>query len=73
MDELDERFFEYDHLGRPLDPGTRKRRAALKELMQMSPQEFFALLVDQGIYHPDGTLTEHYRDNGEPSKYRPTD
>jgi len=26
-----------------------------------------------GIYNPDGTLTEHYRDNGEPSKYRPTD
>lgn len=73
MEGIDERFFEFDEFGRPLDEATRKRRAVLKELMKMSNAEFFALLVEQGIYNPDGTLTEHYRDDGEPSKYRPTD
>jgi hypothetical protein len=32
-----------------------------------------AYLVRLGTHNPDGTLTEHYADNGEPSKHRPTD
>ena len=44
-DATDERFFEYDRFGRPLDPVTRKRRAILKELMELSDEEFFAHLV----------------------------
>jgi hypothetical protein len=39
----------------------------------MSPEEFKARLIRLGIINPDGTLTEHYCDSGEPSKYRPTD
>lgn len=70
---VDESFFEYDDFGRPLDPETRERRANLKKLLQLSSEEFFAFLVEVGIHNPDGTLTEHYRDDGEPSKYRPTD
>lgn len=73
MIEADDSFFEYDEFGRPLDAATRKRRAILKKLMQMSAEDGFSLLVEQGIYNPDGTLTEHYADSGEPSKYRPTD
>ena len=64
-DAINESFFEYDRFGRPLDPETRKRRAILKELMQMSDEEFFAHLVRCGIHNPDGTLTElgrHYLD-----------
>jgi hypothetical protein len=72
MERVDVSFFEYDDFGRPLDPETRKRRAALKALLQLSNAEFFAHLVKVGIYHPDGSLTEHYRDDGEPSKHRPT-
>lgn len=71
--KIDERFFEFDEFGRPLDAETRKRRAVLKGLMQMSNEDFFALLVELGLYNPDGTLPEPYRDDSEPSKYRPTD
>lgn len=73
MIEIDERFFEYDELGRPLDAEHRALRANFRKLLKMSSAEFFGLLVDQGIYNADGTLTEHYCDNGEPSKHRPTD
>jgi hypothetical protein len=73
MIEIDERFFEYDDFGRPLDANHRQLRANLRKMMQLSSAEFFAFLVEIGIYNPDGTLTEHYADNGEPSKHRPTD
>jgi hypothetical protein len=75
--ERDERFFEYDHYGQPLDPETRKRRALLREIWdehaRMSPEEGLAYLVKLGTHHPDGTLTEHYCDDAEPSICRPTD
>jgi hypothetical protein len=74
---VDERFFEYDDFGSPLDLETRQRRAGLRRMLEehsrMSPEECLAYLVKLGTHHPDGTLTEHYCDNGEPSKHRPTD
>jgi hypothetical protein len=77
MAEVDERFWEYDDLGRPLDPETRQRRLALRRVWEghakMSPEECRAYLVKLGTHNPDGTLTERYRDDGEPSKHRPTD
>lgn len=75
--ELSERFYEYDRYGYPLDPETRQRRALLREIWaehrKMTREECRAYLVKLGTHNPDGTLTEHYADNGEPSKYRPTD
>jgi hypothetical protein len=75
--EVSERFFEYDEFGRPLDSDTYRRRQILKEFremrLKMTPEEAGAYLVKLGTHNPDGTLTEHYADNGEPSKYRPTD
>jgi hypothetical protein len=60
-----------------LDPETRQRRALLHEIWakyrKMTREEAIAFLVMLGTHNPDGTLTEHYADNGEPSKYRPTD
>jgi hypothetical protein len=41
--------------------------------LKMTPEECGAYLVRLGTHNPDGTLTEHYADNGEPSKHRPTD
>ena len=72
-----EGFYEYDEFGRPLDPDTYRRRQALKQLgevvSKLTREEAMAWLVRLGTHNPDGTLTEHYADNGEPSKYRPTD
>jgi len=77
MVEVDERFWEYDDFGRPLDPETHKRRVLLRRMItehsKMSPEECLAYLVKLGTHNPDGSLTEHYRDDGEPSKHRPTD
>lgn len=56
-----------------LDVETRKRRLALAELEQMSTTEIFQVAVRAGIYTADGQLTEHYRDDAEPSASRPTD
>jgi hypothetical protein len=42
-------------------------------ISKMSREECMAHLVQLGTHHPDGTLTEPYADNGEPSKHRPTD
>jgi hypothetical protein len=75
--EFSERFYEYDRFGYPLDPETRQRRALLREIWaehrKMTREEARAFLVRLGTHHPDGTLTEAYADNGEPSKHRPTD
>jgi hypothetical protein len=75
--ELSERFYEYDRFGYPLVPETRRRRALLREIWaehrKMTREEARAFLVKLGTHNPDGTLTEHYADNGEPSKYRLTD
>lgn len=75
--ELSERFFEYDEFGRPLAPEHYHRRQLLKQMIEehskMTPEECRAYLVKLGTHNPDGTLTEHYADNGEPSKHRPTD
>ena len=75
--ELSDRFYEYDRFGRPLDPDTYRRRQALKKLgemvSKMTREECRAYLVKLGTHNPDGTLTEHYADDGEPSKHRPTD
>jgi hypothetical protein len=81
MEEDDETFFktfyEYDRYGYPLDPETRRRRALLRELWEEESkwtlEECRAYLVKLGTHNPDGTLTEHYADDGEPSKYRPRD
>jgi hypothetical protein len=81
MEEDDETFYktfyEYDRFGRPLDPETYQRRQLLREIWaehrKMTREEAIAFLVKLGTHNPDGTLTEHYADNGEPSKYRPTD
>jgi hypothetical protein len=56
-----------------LDEATRVRRRSLARLEQLSPEEFFQFLVQAGIYTEDGQLTEHYRDDAEPSASRPTD
>ena len=56
-----------------LDEKTRRRRRILAEMEQMSTEEIFQLMVRAGIYTPDGQLTEHYRDDAEPSASRPTD
>lgn len=56
-----------------LDEMTRQRRVALAELEQMSTAEIFQVAVRAGIYTTDGQLTEHYRDDAEPSASRPTD
>jgi hypothetical protein len=75
--EFSERFFEYDRFGRPLDPDTYRRRQLLKQMIEehskMTPEECRAYLVKLGTHNPDGTLTEHYADDGEPSKYGPRD
>ena len=39
----------------------------------MTREEAIAFFVKLGTHNPDGTLTEQYADNGEPSKYRPMD
>ena len=74
---IDEAFFEYDRFGYPLAPEHRARRALLRQMLEehskMTPAECRAYLVKLGTHNPDGTLTEHYSDDGEPSKYRPTD
>lgn len=56
-----------------LDEETRRRRRALAKLQQLSVDEFFQLLVRAGIYTEDGQLTPPYRDDAEPSAYRPPD
>lgn len=56
-----------------LDPETRRRRRVLAELQRMTPQQLFELAVKAGIYTKSGKLTKHYRDDGEPSAYRPTE
>ena len=70
-------FYEYDRYGYPLDPQTRKRRALLREIWAkhraMTREEAIAFFVKLGTHNPDGTLTAQYADDGEPSKYRPTD
>jgi hypothetical protein len=75
--ELSERFYEVDRYGYPLDPETRQRRALLRRIWaahrKMTREEAIAFLVKLGTHNPDGTLTEHYADDGEPSKYRPND
>jgi len=71
--EEDDPFYSHDEFGRPLDPDSIARRQVLKELRRLSPAELLEYLVRLGFYNPDGTLPEPYCDNGEPSKYRPTD
>jgi hypothetical protein len=71
--EDDDPFYRFDEFGRPLDPDSIARREVLKKLRNMSDAELFEYLVSRGFLNPDGTLPEPYRDNGEPSKYRPTD
>jgi len=75
--ELSERFYEVDPFGYPLDPETRRRRALVREMWEeqkkWSREQVMAYLVKLGTHNPDGTLTEAYADNGEPSKHRPTD
>lgn len=56
-----------------LDEETRERRRALAKMQKLSAEEMFQLMVRAGIYTPDGELTPPYRDDGEPSAYRPTD
>ena len=56
-----------------LDEATRMRRRALAEMQRMSTDEIFKLAVRAGIYTKSGKLTKHYRDDGEPSRHRPTD
>jgi hypothetical protein len=55
-----------------LDEDTRRRRA-LAEMEQMTPDERFQLAVRAGILTEDGQLTPPYRDDAEPSACRPTD
>ena len=39
-----------------------KAHAKVMEMVKnMTPDEFFELAVEAGIYTPDGKLTEHYR------------
>jgi hypothetical protein len=56
-----------------LDDDTRRRRRALAELQKLSIEELFQVAVRAGIYTQDGQLTAPYRDDSEPSGYRPTD
>jgi hypothetical protein len=39
----------------------------------MSQKELFKLAVSAGIYTKKGNLRKPYRDDGEPSAYRPRD
>ena len=71
--EDDDPFYYFDNFGRPLDADSIRRRQVLKRLRQMTPDELFAHLVKIGSLNADGSLPEVYRDNGEPSKHRPTD
>ena len=73
MRDDDDPFYRYDAYGNPLDPDTIARRQVLKDLRRMSTTELLAHLVRIGIHNADGTLAAPYRDNGEPSKHRPTD
>ncbi|HEY4240104.1 MAG TPA: hypothetical protein VGM88_09825 [Kofleriaceae bacterium] len=56
-----------------LDDDTRRRRRILAEAEQLSAEELFQVGVRAGIWTPDGELTEHYRDDAEPSACRPSD
>jgi hypothetical protein len=56
-----------------LDEATRRRRRALAEMQRMSTDDLFKLAVRAGIYTKSGKLAKHYRDDGEPSRHRPTD
>jgi hypothetical protein len=71
--EDDDPFFYYDSYGNKLDPDSIKRRAVFRIIERLTPEEFLESLVRAGICYPDGSLTEPYRSDGEPSKYRPTD
>jgi hypothetical protein len=37
----------------------------MEDLRTMTKEEFFQSLVDAGIYYPDGSLTEFYRDDDD--------
>ncbi len=69
----DDPFYTHDEFGRPLDADTVARRQMLKEWKHMSPEAMQAYLIRLGMLNADGSLPEHYRDSGEPSKHRPTD
>jgi hypothetical protein len=69
----DDPFFYYDESGRKLDDETIRRRSIFRVLEKMTPEEFRAHLIKIGSLNPDGSLPEQYRDNGVPSKHRPTD
>ncbi len=56
-----------------LDEATRRRRRALAEMQRMSTEDLFKLAVRAGIYTKSGQLAKLYRDDGEPSRHRPTD
>jgi hypothetical protein len=56
-----------------LDEEPRRRRRALAKLERLSIEELFQTMVHAGIYTEDGELAPPYRDDGEPSAYRPTD
>lgn len=43
-------------------PEAEQFRQALERVRRMTPEEIFQSSVDVGIHNPDGTLTEHYRD-----------
>jgi len=61
--------FDPDEPG--LDEESRFLRKALHHMAQLSHEEFFQLLVGAGVYTPDGKLTPFYREDAEPSPYRP--
>lgn len=44
-------------------PEAQAHKEALERLRRMTPAEQLASLVSAGIYNPDGTLAERYRDD----------
>ena len=71
FDELKRAALNPDEPG--IDEETRRHRRALVKLTKMSTEELRQLAIRAGIWDEDGNLTEHYRDDAEPSATRPTD
>lgn len=68
-------FYTHDEFGRPLDAETVARRQVLKAWSRMSSDEFFAHMVELGVFRPDGTFAfgSPEPDPGGLADERPTD
>jgi hypothetical protein len=68
---LDHQGGLYDSVRCAIHELEREVRLFARALVTMTREEFFQLQVKAGIYTEDGKLTPFYREDAEPSPYRP--